>query len=156
MDVQEDQMKLIALIALLAFLDPAHAQVTVKNAWVRATAPQQKVIAAYLQLSSAEDARLIAARSPLAGTVEIHETRSENNMMKMRPVETVALPAGKAVEFKPGGYHIMLMGLKSALNAGESVPLTLVVEERDGKRREIEVKATVRPLTAHDGGHGGH
>jgi copper(I)-binding protein len=149
-------MKRIVLIALLLFLSPAYAQVTVKDAWVRATAPQQQVAAAYLQISSVEDLRLVAARSPIAGAVEIHETRMENNMTKMRPVASVALPAGKVVEFKPGGNHIMLMGLKGPVKEEESVPLTLVVEGRDGKRQNVEVKAMVRPLTAHGGGHHGH
>ena len=149
-------MKRIVLIALLLFLSPAYAQVTVKDAWVRATAPQQQVAAAYLQISSVEDLRLVAARSPIAGAVEIHETRMENNMTKMRPVASVALPAGKVVEFKPGGNHIMLIGLKGPVKEEESVPLTLVVEGRDGKRQNVEVKAMVRPLTAHGGGHHGH
>jgi copper(I)-binding protein len=148
-------MKRIVLIALLLFLNPAYAQVTVKDAWVRATAPQQQVAAAYLQITSVEDLRLVAARSPIAGAVEIHETRMENNMTKMRPVASVALPAGKVVEFTPGGNHIMLMGLKGPVKEGESVPLTLVLEGRDGKRQNVEVKAMVRPLTAHGGGHHG-
>jgi periplasmic copper chaperone A len=149
-------MKRIVLIALVAFLNPAFAQVTVKEAWVRATAPQQKVAAAYLQLSSVEDMRLVAARSPIAGAVEIHETRMENNMTRMRPVASVALPAGKAVEFKPGGYHIMMMELKGPLKDGERVPLTLVVTAKDGKHENVEVEAVVRPLTAHGGGRHGH
>ena len=150
-------MKHIAAIVLLAsFVASAHAQVTVKEAWVRATAPQQKVASAYLQLTSAADARLVEARSSVAGAVEMHESRTENGMMKMRPIASVALPAGKTVEFKPGGYHFMLMDLKGPIKEGQSVPLTLVVESKDGKRENVEVKAAVRPLTAHGGGHNGH
>jgi copper(I)-binding protein len=150
-------MKAIAAIVLFASLVvTAHAQVTVKDAWVRATAPQQKVASAYLQLTSATDARLIEARSPVAGMVEVHETREENGMMKMRAVKSVALPAGKAVAFKPGGYHFMMMDLKGPIKEGQSVPLTLVVEGNDGKRENVEVKAVVRPLTAHGGAHDGH
>ena len=151
-------MKRIAAIALLfaSLLGPAHAQVTVKDAWVRATAPQQKVAGAYLQLTSAADARLVEARSPVAGVVEMHTTREENGMMKMRPIASVALPAGKTVEFKPGGYHFMLMDLKGPIKEGQSVTLTLVVEGKDGKRENVEVKAAVRPLTAHGGGRHGH
>jgi periplasmic copper chaperone A len=150
-------MKHIAAIVLLAsFFASAHAQVTVKEAWVRATAPQQKVASAYLQLTSAADARLVEARSPVAGAVELHESRTENGMMKMRPIASVALPAGKTVELEPGGYHFMLMELKGPIKEGQSVPLTLVVESKDGKRENVEVKAAVRPLTAHGGGHHGH
>jgi copper(I)-binding protein len=150
-------MKAIAVIVLFASLvASARAEVTVKEAWVRATAPQQKVASAYLQLTSAADARLVEARSPVAGAVEVHESREENGMMKMRAVKSVALPAGKAVEFKPGGYHFMMMDLKGPIKEGQSVPLTLVVEGKDGKRETVEVKAAVRPLTAHGGGHSGH
>ncbi|MCC7079873.1 MAG: copper chaperone PCu(A)C [Burkholderiales bacterium] len=150
-------MKRIAALVLFAsLLASAHAQVSVQDAWVRATVPQQSVSGAFLRITSARDARLVEVGSPVAGRSEIHETRLENDMMKMRPVASVALPAGKAVELKPGGYHIMLMELKGALKEGQSIPLMLVVEDKDGKRENIEVKATVRPLSAHGGGHRGH
>jgi copper(I)-binding protein len=67
-------------------------------------------------------------------------------MMRMRAVPALDLPAGKAVELKPGGYHLMLMDLKQQLKAGDSVPLTLVIEGKDGKRETLEVKAPVRAL----------
>jgi copper(I)-binding protein len=150
-------MKHIAAIVLLAsFFGSAHAQVTVKDAWVRATVPQQKATGAFMQITSAKDARIVEARSPAAGVVEMHETRMADNMMKMRAVASVALPAGKTVEFKSGGHHIMLMDLKHPIQEGQSVPLTLVVEGKDGKRENVEVKAAVRPLTAHGGGQGSH
>jgi copper(I)-binding protein len=72
----------------------------------------------------------------------------EGNVMKMRAVPALDLPAGKAVELKPGGYHLMLMGLKNELKAGDTVPVTLVVEGADGKRETIELKAPVKPLAA--------
>ena len=64
----------------------------------------------------------------------------------MRAIPGLDLPAGKAVELKPGGYHVMLMDLKQQMKEGEIVPLTLVVEGKDKKRSTIEVKATVKPL----------
>jgi copper(I)-binding protein len=143
-------------VVLFSLFGSAHAQVTVKEAWVRATVPQQKVTGAFFHVTSAADARLVDARSPIAGTVEMHETRLEGDMMRMRPVAAIALPAGKAVAFKPGGYHLMLMALKRPIREGESVPLTLVVEGKDGQRRNVEVNAAVRPLTAHGGGNQGH
>lgn len=142
------------IIAFALYLGPAHAQVTVSQAWVRATVPQQKATGAFMRLTSRSDARLVAARSPVAGVVEVHETTMTNDVMRMRPVEAVELPAGKTVELEPGGYHIMLMDLRRPLTEGESVVLTLVVENKDGKRENVEVKARVRPLT--EGGHGGH
>jgi hypothetical protein len=64
----------------------------------------------------------------------------------MHAVDALALPAGQRVELKPGGFHIMLVGLKAALGAGESVPLTFTIEDRQGKRSHVEVRAEVRPL----------
>lgn len=135
-----------SLTALLA--TAAQAQVTVKDAWVRATVPQQKATGAFLQIQSAKDAKLVAASSPLTPMVEVHEMAMHDNVMKMRQVPAVELPAGKTVELKPGGFHVMLMDLKQQVKAGDTVTLTLVVEGKDGKRESVEVKAAVRPLNA--------
>ena len=142
--------------ALLA--GAAVAQVTVKDAWVRATVAQQKATGAFMQLQSAQDAKLVAAQSPVAGVVEVHEMAMEGNVMKMRAVSSLALPAGKAVELKPGGYHVMLMDLKGQVKDGDTVPVTLVVEGKDGKRQNIEVKAPARTMAqpAMKHGHGDH
>ena len=72
----------------------------------------------------------------------------EKDVMKMRAVPGLDLPAGKAVELKPGGYHVMLMDLKQQMKEGDTVPLTLVIEGKDKKRSTIEVKAPVKPLAA--------
>ena len=144
--------------ALLA--GTAMAQVTVKDAWVRATVAQQKATGAFMQLQSAQDAKLVAAQSPAAGVVEVHEMAMEGSVMKMRAVSSLALPAGKAVELKPGGYHVMLMDLKGQIKDGDSVPVTLVIEGKDGKRQNIELKAPARtmalPAMKHEHGHGDH
>jgi len=72
--------------------------------------------------------------------------------MRMRPVAGLDLPAGKPVELKPSGYHVMLMELKQQLKPGDTVPVTLVVEDKDGKRETVEVNAQVKALatTEHD------
>ena len=125
----------------------AQAQVTVKDAWVRATVPAAKASGAFMQLQSAQDARLVEVRSSVAGIAEIHQMAMENNMMKMQQVDGIDLPAGKAVELASGGYHIMLMQLKRQLKEGETVPLTLVVRKKDKKLETIELNVAVRPLT---------
>ena len=137
------------LSALLsaAFVLPAQAQVTVKDPWVRATVSQQKATGAFMQITSAQDARLVEAKSPVAGVVEVHEMSMEKDVMKMRAIPELALPAGKAVELKPGGYHVMLMDLKQQMKEGGTVPLTLVIEGKDKKRSTVEVKASIKPLT---------
>jgi copper(I)-binding protein len=154
-------MKRSAIVLSAALLSSAAmAQVTVKDAWVRATVAQQKATGAFMQLQSAQDAKLVAAQSPVAGVVEVHEMAMDGGIMKMRAVPAVALPAGKAVELKPGGYHVMLMDLKGQVKDGDTVPVTLVVEGKDGKRQNVEVKATARtmaqPAMKHDHGHGQH
>jgi len=137
----------IAFATALMTALPAAAQVTVNDPWVRGTVAGQMASGAFMKLQSAKDARLIEAASPVAGVVEIHEMAMENNVMRMRAVKALNLPAGRAVELKPGGYHVMLMDLKQQLKEGEVVPVTLVVES-GGKREAIEVKAPVRAPTA--------
>ena len=140
-------MKRIALAALILAAFPVMAQVTVKEPWVRATVPAQKATGAFMQITSAQDARLVEAKSPVAGVVEVHEMVMEKEVMKMRAIKGLDLPAGKAVELKPGGYHVMLMDLKEQMKEGTTVPVTLVVESKDRKRSTVEVKAAVKPLT---------
>jgi periplasmic copper chaperone A len=151
-------MKRYALaLASLALALAAQAQVSVKEPWVRATVPQQKATGAFMQIVAVQDARLVEARSPVAGIVEIHEMAMVGDVMKMRAIPGLALPAGKAVDLKPGGYHVMLMELKGQVKDGDMVPLTLVVEARDGKRQTLELKVPARALGgAGAGGMQGH
>ncbi|ATE59545.1 copper chaperone PCu(A)C [Thauera sinica] len=154
-------MKKTAIAALFSLAAlPAFADVTVADAWVRATVPQQKATGAFMRLTSDTNARLLSGTSPVAGAVEIHEMVMEGQVMKMSPVPSLELPAGKTVELKPGGYHVMLMDLKGQVKEGDKVPLSLVVEGRDGKRQTLEISAPVRPLNAAAGGmemqHGKH
>ncbi len=126
----------------------ASAQVTVDEPWVRATVPQQKATGAFMRLTAQQELRLVQASSPVAGVVEIHEMAMENNVMRMRAIPGLDLPAGKGVELKPGGYHVMLMNLYQPVAAGDTVPITLVVEGKDGKRQSIAINAPARPLTS--------
>jgi periplasmic copper chaperone A len=147
----------LAAMAMIAGLaGTAQAQTTVNDAWVRGTVAQQKATGMFAQITSVKGAKLVAASSPVAGVVEIHEMSMDGTVMKMRAVPSLALPAGKAVELKPGGFHIMLMDLKQPLKAGDAVPIVLVVEGSDGKRSNVDVKATVRALNAAASGHEGH
>lgn len=150
-------MKRIVLSALLfaATSMQALAQVSVADPWVRATVPQQKATGAFMSITSTKGGRLVDAKSPVAGVVEIHEMKMENNMMKMRAVAGIELPPGKAVALAPSGYHVMLMDLKQPMKEGDAVPITLTIEDKDKKRETVEVKAVVRPLTS-DGKKGGH
>lgn len=139
-------MKHILFAALLAVSTGAMAQVAVdiKDPWVRATVAQQKATGAFMQLTASKTAKVVAASSPLAAQVEIHEMKMEDGVMKMRAVEALPLPAGQAVQLKPGSYHVMLMGLQRPIKAGETVPLTLTIEGEGGQRSSVEIKAEVR------------
>lgn len=145
-------------LVLAALASASQAQVTIKDAWVRATAPQQQATGAFMQLQAARDTRLVSASSPLTPAVEVHEMAMQDNVMRMRQVPGVDLPAGKPVELKPGGYHVMLMNLTQQVKAGDTVPITLVFEGKDGKRESVQVQAPVRPLnaTAAPAAHGEH
>jgi hypothetical protein len=139
---------LAAAALLAAWAGPSHAQVAVKDAWIRATVPQQRTTGAFMQLTAPVATRLVQVRSTVADAVEIHEMAMAGDVMQMRAVQAVELPAGKAVELKPGGYHIMLMGLKQPVKVGEAVPLTLVFEGADKKRQTLDLQVPVRPLGA--------
>jgi len=139
---------LVFASAVLVLATSAAAQVAVTEPWVRGTVAGQKATGAFMQLKSPADAALVEAASPVAKIVEIHEMKMEGGMMKMRAVEKLPLPAGKAVELKPGGYHVMLMDLVQPLNEGDTVPLKLTFEDKAGKKQTVEVKAQVKALTS--------
>lgn len=124
----------------------ALAEVTVTEAWVRGTVATQKATGAFMKIRSSDDAKLVAAASPAANIVEVHEMAIKDNVMTMRAIDALALPAGKTVELKPGGYHVMLIDLVKPLAAGDMVPVTLTVMGKDGKKSTLEVKAVVRGI----------
>jgi copper(I)-binding protein len=146
--------RLVFALLASAALAPAWAQVTVQDPWVRGTVAQQKGTGMFARITSAQPARLVSASSPAAGVVEIHEMLMQGDVMRMRAIPGLDLPAGKTVELKPGGLHIMLIDLKQPLEPGKTVPVTLVVET-GGKRESIEVKVPVRTLAGQSAG-GGH
>lgn len=137
-------MKAIFAVAMLAASLPAFAaNVSVSDAWARATMPGQQVSGAYMKIESDADARLIGASSPAVPRVEVHEMKMDGDVMRMREVKAIDLPKGKSVSLEPGGYHIMLMNLKKPIAAGDVIPLNLVIES-GGKKQTVEVKAEAR------------
>ncbi|MGL1832841.1 copper chaperone PCu(A)C [Rhodocyclaceae bacterium SMB388] len=143
---------LLASALTLALVMPAFAQVTVSDPWVRGTVAPQRATGAFMQLTAEKDARLVGAGSPAAGVVEIHEMAMENDVMRMRRIDRLDLPAGQTVELKPGGHHVMLMDLKQDMSADMTVPLTLIFEDAAGARFEQTIEAPVVPLgTAQQG-----
>ncbi len=132
---------LVVLGALITA--PALAQVSVTGAWARPTVPGQMGTGAFMTLTAKDGARVVGAESPVAGVVEIHEMKMEGNVMKMRAIDALELPAGRAVELKPGGYHVMLLDLKQALKAGEKIPLSLRIETHDRRLVTLPVEVEV-------------
>lgn len=124
------------------------ADLEVKSPWVRGTVAGQKATGAFMELSSASGAAIVGASSPVAGVTEIHEMKMDGGVMKMRAMPRLEVGAGKPVSLVPGGYHVMLMDLKQQLKKGDTVPLTLQVENKDKKVETVEIKAEVRELTA--------
>lgn len=147
----KNSLKLIGALVLSMTAITAQSEVTIKDAWVRATVPQQMATGAFFQIKSSKNVRLVSVKTPVAGIAEIHEMKMENNVMKMRAMDYLDLPAGKMVELKPGGFHLMLMELKAQIKPGATVPLTLVVEDREKKRETIEILVKVRSLTGTEG-----
>jgi copper(I)-binding protein len=121
----------------------APAAVKVEQAWVRPTVAGQQGTGGYMKLTARDGQRLVGASSPVAGVAEIHEMKMDGNVMTMRPIGALDLPAGKTVELKPGGLHLMLMDLKQPLAAGSSVPLTLVLKDGRGVESRVETQLQV-------------
>lgn len=138
---------LLAGMMLAATPVMAHGDVNVQDAWIRATVPQQKATGAFMKLTAPHDRKLVKASSPLTQAVEIHEMAMADNVMKMRQVQSVDLPAGQTVELKPGGYHIMLLNLPRQVKDGETIPLTLTFSAQDGKQESVTLDVPVKPLT---------
>ncbi|MEW9897735.1 copper chaperone PCu(A)C [Chitinivorax sp. PXF-14] len=140
---------LMASCLALGSLAQAHqykaGDLGIDHPWARATVPGATTGAVYLQVRNTgknADTLLSASGPELADKVEVHSHVIDNGVAKMRPVPQVSLPAGEAVTFKPGGLHIMLMGLKAPLQQGQKLPLTLKFE----RAGEVKVEVKVEPL----------
>lgn len=155
------------IAAGIALSSPLMAQtakdVKIEGAWVRGTVEGQKGTGGFMKLTAPANMKLTGVASPAAGIGEVHEMKMEGGVMKMAEVKGgLELPAGKAVELKPGGYHIMLLDLKQALKADTKVPVTLTFTNAKGEASKVELEMPVAmraPGTAPGkdmGGHGAH
>jgi len=130
-----------ALLLFTLFASPAMAQITIADAWSRATAPGAKIAAGYMTVKNAGKTpdKLISASSPAAEKVETHVTVKEGDIFRMREVKGYDIPAGGSFELKPGGAHLMLVNVKAPLKEGEKVPLTLRFEHAGQVKTELQV-----------------
>jgi len=143
-------VRLLPCLALVLSFAPTWAAlpaplVTTEDAWVRGTVEGQTGSGAYMRLTAREDAQLVGASSPVAEHVEIHEMRTVNDMMTMRRIDRLALPAHTPVALDHD-YHVMFIGLKHQLLPQQKVPITLHVLDAGGHRHEVRIEAPVRAL----------
>ncbi|MBD9604160.1 copper(I)-binding protein [Pseudomonas sp. PvR086] len=138
--------QLVLGLSLIGMAWQVSAQTQVSDAWVRATVAGQHSTGAFMTLQADSDSKLLSVQSPVANTVQIHQSSMKDDVMSMSQVESVALPAGKPVSFDPHGYHIMLMDLTAQVKEGGKVPLTLTVENAKGEKETITVDAETKAL----------
>ncbi|MDH0747112.1 copper chaperone PCu(A)C [Pseudomonas sp. GD03842] len=142
-------------VSLLAGVSlSAMAQTRVEDPWVRTTVPGQPSSGAFMRITAQTDSRLLSVASPVASDVQVHEMSMSHDVMRMGPVDSVPLPAGKTVSLDPDGYHVMLMGLKGQIKEGDQVPLILTIESDGGVRETLQVSAPARSM--HDAMNMGH
>ena len=137
---------LVSVAGFLA-LSAAMAQaVEVRDAWVRSAVPGQSGTGAFMKITARENLRLVGASTAVAGVTELHQMTMAGNVMQMRAIAGLDLPAGKTVELKPGGFHLMLMDLKGPLARETSVALTLLLRNVQGVESRLELKLPVSLL----------
>ena len=138
--------QLITTAILFAAACAAQAQtaaVQVDKAWARASVQGQSGTGAFMTLTAREPLSLIGVATPVAGVAELHEMKMEGDVMRMRAIPALELPAGKPVELRPGGYHLMLMDLKAPLKVDTRVPVTLRFRDAKGATQTLEVSVPV-------------
>lgn len=144
------QIRVVCAVAIAFLIGPhtpalaADAVISVSKPWVRATVAGQSVAGAYMDITAKDTAALVGAASPVAARAELHTMTMDGGVMRMRPLAKLELPAGKTVNLKPGGFHLMLIDIRRELKAGERVPLTLTVQDAHGARSTLKIDAEVR------------
>jgi periplasmic copper chaperone A len=139
--------KWLGALALITACGAQAQNIEVKDAWVRGTVPAQRGTGAFMEITTQHAVRLLSVDSPVAASVEIHNMTMTNGVMKMFQVDGLDIPAGKTVKLAPGGYHVMMMGLKQQMKTGERVPLKLTFERADKTRELVELSVEVRDIS---------
>ncbi|MDJ0880018.1 MAG: copper chaperone PCu(A)C [Gammaproteobacteria bacterium] len=147
--------KLIACLFLMApmpILADVAAVITIEDPFARAAIQQQRNSAAFMKLGNkGADAAIVYAKSPVADIVELHTHVNDQGVMRMRKIERIELPAQQTVTLKPGGLHVMLLGLNQDLKVGQTIEVTLGFSDSSEKTIEVPVKMVQRPMMK---GHG--
>ena len=132
------------VITSSVFAQADKARVDVTDAWIRPTVAGQMGTGGFMKLTAHEDLRLVRISSPVAGSGGVHEVKmGANNVMEMRPITGLDLPKGQSIELKPGGYHVMLLELKSTLTKDSTIPLTLYFKAKKGQESKLDLQVPV-------------
>lgn len=137
---------LALLLMIVSSITQAQDIVSIQNPWVRATNPGQNISAGYMTMTSTQDVTLIRVKSDVTESVEIHSMKMENNVMKMRMLDSLALSLGKPYKLEPGGYHLMLFDLKKSLSDAQTVDFEMTFKNNKGAEFTQKVKAIVKGL----------
>ncbi len=121
----------------------------ISDVWIKATIPGSNVSAAYLRIKSAKTVKLVKAETAVANIAELHSMNMKDGVMEMKAELAFNVPAGKTIELKPGGMHIMLMQVAKPIKAGDKVPLTLTFDTGGGNSLVMNVEAIARAQSAH-------
>lgn len=151
-------MKLRMLLPLLLVSAAAQADVAtdvvIEQPFARAAIQQQRNSAAFMTISNpGADTQIVSASSPVADIVELHTHINDNGVMRMRKIERIDLPSKQTVMLKPGGLHVMLLGLKRDLSIGEQIDVTLTFSDGSQKALQVPVQKVMRPAMKHMPGH---
>ena len=142
-------MRTALIILTISFLTGLNAsaqveadKIVIKDAWVQEGPPSQKITAAFMLIENhnAVEIALLSAVTDVARVVELHKMELEDGMMNMRKVDSINVPAGGMIELKPGGYHLMVIGLNKELKEGEDVKVTLRFSKDIRKTITVPVK----------------
>ncbi|MGB8516655.1 MAG: copper chaperone PCu(A)C [Gallionella sp.] len=150
--MQKISLYWVALVASLLSVCAYAGDIQVDNAFVHATAPGQTTAMGDFSITSPQAASLVGVSTPAAQSVELHMMMHDKGMMMMHEVDAIDLPAGKTVDLRTGGYHLMLIGLKNPIKEETTVPLTLLIQLANKKIIKVDIAAKVKPLIATDGG----
>jgi len=143
-----------AALSMAVATSAAFADVTIESPWIRGVVAGQSATGAFMRIRSTEAIELVRVASPAASEASVHRTAMVDGMMTMAPVDALAVPAGGSVALEPGGYHVMLVGLRTPLRPGAKVPLTFTFRGADRRERSVTVQAEVRDLTGAPSGTG--
>ena len=141
---------LVAGLFCASYAHAANIPPRIDQPWARATAPGAMAGGVFLMLHGGDDDDiLLGAASPVAQVVEVHRTVNESGIMRMLPMDALAVPAHQMIAFKPGGYHIMLMGLLRQLKVGDQFPLTLTFRHAPPQTVQVRIEAAGAMTPAH-------